>query len=77
MRRSHMSALAALAGATVLAGCVTESPPAAYTYTYGYPAPYYSSYAVSTTYPYGYTAAYSPDYNGSYNTYRTSGNGGH
>ena len=69
-------ALAALVGATALAGCVTESPPAAYTYTYGYGAPNYSSYTASTIYPNGYTAAYSPDYNGSYDTYRTSGNGG-
>jgi len=83
MRRSHFTALrrhllpfAALVGATALAGCVTQSPPAAYSYTYGYATPYYSSYTVSNTYPNGYRAAYSPDYNGTYNTYgTTAGNG--
>ncbi len=76
--RRHLLPLAALAGATALGGCVTQSPPAAYSYNYGYyPTPYYSSYTVSTTYPNGYTAAYSPDYNGSYNTYdNTGGHGG-
>jgi hypothetical protein len=66
--------LAALVGATALAGCVTESPPPTYAYSYNYP--YYTSYPVSQTYPNGYVAAYSPDYNGSYNTYgTTAGNG--
>jgi hypothetical protein len=60
----------------MLAGCVTESAPPTYAYSYNYPAPYYSSYPVSQTYPYGYVSAYSPDYNGSYNTYgTTAGNG--
>lgn len=73
LRRSLLP-LAALVGATALAGCVTESTPP--TYYYGYNYPYYSSYPVGVTYPNGYAAAYSPDYNGAYNTYgTTAGNG--
>lgn len=76
MRRSLFMALAALVGATALAGCVTESPPPAYSYNYGYYPGYYSGpYPVSRTYPNGYYSNYSPDYNGTYNTY--NGTGGH
>jgi hypothetical protein len=74
--RRYLLPSAALVGATMLAGCVTQSPPPTYAYSYTYPTPYYSSYTVSRTYPNGYVAAYSPDYNGSYNTYgTTAGNG--
>ena len=74
--RGCLLPLAALVGATTLAGCVTTSTPPAYAYSYNYPAPYYSSYTVTRTYPNGYVAAYSPDYNGSYDTYgTTAGNG--
>jgi len=75
MRRSQFMALAVLAGATLLAGCVTESAPPTYSYGYSYPGYYSSPYPVGRTYPYGYSSAYSPDYNGSYNTY--NGTGGH
>jgi hypothetical protein len=74
--RRGLLPLAALLGATALAGCVTQSTPPTYAYSYNYPSPYYAAYPVGVTYPYGYTAAYSPDYNGTYNTYgTTAGNG--
>jgi hypothetical protein len=77
MRRSHFAALAGLLGATLLGGCVTQSPPPAYSYSYSSPGSYSGPYPVSHTYPNGYSAAYSPDYNGSYNTYNaTGGHGG-
>lgn len=74
MRISHLTALAGLAAATALGGCVAAAPGT--TTVYGYNYPYYSSYTVSHTYPYGYTAPYSTDYNGSYNTYANDGGNG-
>lgn len=69
--------LAALTAASALGGCVTQSTPPEYSYSYTYPGYYSGPYPVGRTYPNGYSAAYSPDYNGSYNTYdKTGGHGG-
>ena len=80
MRISHLTALAGLAAATALGGCVAAAPGTTTAYSYNYPSysgyPYYSSYTVSHTYPYGYTAPFSTDYNGSFNTYANDGGNG-
>jgi hypothetical protein len=79
---------AALMAATVLGGC-TAGPGDPYSqYGYGYapgysPARYYapgyhaSSYyePVPGSYSYRYRPFYSPDYNSSFDTYRTTGGG--
>jgi hypothetical protein len=69
--------LAALTAASALCGCVTQSTPPEYSYSYTSPGYYSGPYPVSHTYPNGYSSGYSPDYNGSYNTYdKTGGHGG-
>jgi hypothetical protein len=68
--------MAALLGATLLGGCVAYTGyPTATTYGYNYPGSYYGGYPSNYAYSYNYYPAYSSDYNGTFNTYQTSGDG--
>jgi hypothetical protein len=85
--RSYLLPLTAPLLATALGGCVayTGSPG----YSYAYPSSYYGGYPASWAYSYsypstyyapgyvapGYATAYSPNYNGGFDTYKTSGGG--
>jgi hypothetical protein len=77
--RDSLVAMAALAVATALGGCVAYNGYPAGGYSYTYPSSYYGDYhSYAANYPmyspYSYPA-YSPDYNGTFNTYATSGDG--
>jgi hypothetical protein len=78
--RNSLVPVAALAIASTLGGCVAYNGYPAGSYSYAYPSSYYGGY--STSYaanypaytPYSYPA-YSSDYNSTFNTYATSGDG--
>ncbi len=80
--RHRMFAAAALLLATVVGGCATY-PARYHEYAYSYPThpgyayiygpTYYAVYPGN--YAYEYRLLYSPDYNSTFNTYPTAGNG--
>ncbi|MEJ0015032.1 MAG: hypothetical protein WDN25_00430 [Acetobacteraceae bacterium] len=75
--RTRILAGAALLTAAMLGGCAYGQ------YGEAYPAPYYAGGSYNTGYPAGayggyyerHRPFYTPDYNGYYDTYRTTGGG--